>query len=63
MDSLLIHDSYDCYYAGKDKGIRARPDLPVQLPKVIRAPSTTARDRLLPVRLSDIRSIRQVRPS
>lgn len=62
MADLLIHDSYECYYAGRDTGIRARPDLPVQLPKAVRPPSVT-RERLLPVRLSDVRSIRRVRPS
>jgi hypothetical protein len=60
MDSLLIHDGFECYYAGRKTGFGAKAAA-----KQVASPEkrdAIPRERLLPVRLSDLKTIRRFKP-
>lgn len=61
MDSLLIHDSFECYYAGRKTGFGDKPAAAKQAASLDRR-GAIPRERMLPVRLSDLRTIRRFKP-
>jgi hypothetical protein len=62
MDTLLMQDSYECYYAGRTTGFRkqAAAAKPAAFPEKRVAIS---RERMLPVRLADLKTIGRSRTS
>lgn len=61
MASLLIHDSFECYYAGRKTGFRAKATSKQAVFPEKR--DAIPRERMLPVRLSDLKTIRRLKPS
>ncbi len=61
MDSLLIHDSFECYYAGRKTGFGEKAAATQAVSPEERA--AIPRERMLPVRLVDLKTIRRLKPS
>ena len=61
MDSLLIHDSFECYYAGRKTGFVERKAAEKQAAFPEKR-DTIPRERMLPVRLGDLKTIRRFKP-
>jgi hypothetical protein len=60
MASLLIHDSFECYYAGRKAGFRAKA-----APKLVVSPEkrdAIPRERML-VQPGHLKTIRRLKPS
>jgi len=62
MASLLIHDSYECYYAGRKTGFREKAAAKEQAASPEKR-GAIPRERMLPVRLADLKTIRRFKPS
>jgi hypothetical protein len=61
MDSLLIHDSFECYYAGRKTGFGEKAAATQAVSPEERA--AIPRERMPPVRLVDLKTIRRLKPS
>jgi len=61
MASLLIHDSFECYYAGRKTGFRAKAAAKQAVSPEKR--DAIPREPMLPARSGDLKTIRRLKPS